>query len=874
MKRKILLTLLLAGVMSCSLGAIACSDDNDGGNDNVPSDGKPSIIELNAYDIVVTQGSAYELFVTTAGVYSVSWASQDPTVATVSAEGVVTGVAVGETIITATIDSEVIEVRVTVSAQGSLTAAVYFRLSDSSSTIFRGASKQLATRMQVGDTMVDNYTVTYTSSDPSVATVNETGKVEAISLGTTIITATATLDGKTYTATSTITVDSVEVLELSTDTLHLSATGDRANVQVDASVYTVQSGDLAVDPNYAGTMAYTSSDPSVFTVNDEGVLTAVGVGEASLRVTTSDGLTANASVIVHEYYARIDTAYDFLAIADHMDGYFELANDIDFTNVTFTPIGLGESGDPTAATAFNGYLNGNGYAVKNVTHQKADARSIFTILGKSGLIENISFENLTLPNSRAARSAGLVWHNYGTINNVRLSVTTNGEGTSENDWGFGGIVSANKGPSQNGVGKITNCMIQLTSNASSFDYTGAILNVNQGGTVSGCVALVNNAKIGTYTHTGSFGSIIATTATTSVETAAVLAQDIDLNQLCWQVNAIGLPTLKNDGAVVEAISLVRLASETTDYALAADVTDVFYYTADGKQSLTIENSGSDQVLTASTLSAFADGINTLYMRSGSGDNAKLSILTYTKVTKYLATADDFKTLQSNSSGAAGYYILTSDIALGQYNLGASQITLSGTIDGNGHTITYSFGEAHDRSLMGEITATGVVKNLGVNVTYYDGNKVRVAAIAQTNNGLIENVYTYITFSVPAQEANNAVYSSGGIVMTNAGTINNCIAQVHYTGKTAINDCTLGICVTNDEGAVISNTALVAILDNESAGTLNAVGINKGETSNLLKFSSVADLYATEEEFSAYGFELGDYWTLTADAITFAPQVSA
>ncbi len=202
----------------------------------------------------------------------------------------------------------------------------------------------------------------------------------------------------------------------------------------------------------------------------------------------------------------------------------------------------------------------------------------------------------------------------------------------------------------------------------------------------------------------------------------------------------------------------------------------------------------------------------------------------------ISTAEEFTAIPS---GSTGYYKLTADINLGAYNVGQS-VNFAGTLDGNGHTITYTTGAAHDKALFG--TMSGTVKNVIVKVSTYAGNQVDIAAICKTNAGHIENVYVDYTASVPGQNASHKDYSKAGMVMENKGTIKNSVVVVRYTGTTAIDSKLLAICAANS--GTVSNTAVITIVDNASAGTIPA-----GATgTNVVTYTSVEEF---EDNFATF-----------------------
>ncbi len=109
--------------------------------------------------------------------------------------------------------------------------------------------------------------LSWTSSNNSVATVDANGKVTAVALGTANIT--ASQNGMS--ATCVITVAGISLNKTSTTIVK------GRNEQLTASVYPYS------------TYTWTSSNPSVATVSDTGLVTAVANGTTTIKVTTEDG---------------------------------------------------------------------------------------------------------------------------------------------------------------------------------------------------------------------------------------------------------------------------------------------------------------------------------------------------------------------------------------------------------------------------------------------------------------------------------------------------------------------------------------------------------------------------------------------------------
>ena len=150
-----------------------------------------------------------------------------------------------------------------------------------------GAALELTATVAPED--ATNKSVTWSSSDDTVATVSATGEVTAVGAGSATITVT-TVDGS-FTATCAVTVSAATVavtgvtVSPKTDSL---AVGD-ADITLTATVAPAD----ATNKN----VTWSSSSDAIATVSDAGVVHAVGAGEATITVTTVDGSFTDTSVI-------------------------------------------------------------------------------------------------------------------------------------------------------------------------------------------------------------------------------------------------------------------------------------------------------------------------------------------------------------------------------------------------------------------------------------------------------------------------------------------------------------------------------------------------------------------------------------------------
>jgi parallel beta-helix repeat protein len=131
---------------------------------------------------------------------AIAWVSSNPSVAAVSASGLVTGVAAGTVIITAT--SEGVSGAGTLSVMPAPVASI--SVTPASASLDIGTTLQLAaTTRDASGNVLSGRPVEWTSSAPAIATVSASGVVTAVSVGTASITATS--EDKSAAATITVT---------------------------------------------------------------------------------------------------------------------------------------------------------------------------------------------------------------------------------------------------------------------------------------------------------------------------------------------------------------------------------------------------------------------------------------------------------------------------------------------------------------------------------------------------------------------------------------------------------------------------------------------------------------------------------------------
>ena len=217
--------------------------------------------------------------------------SSDPTVATVTAGGVVKGVGGGTAVITATTyNGHSAGCAVTVTP-----APVRLSYDFSKITMLKGDRIQIPEPTAYDkDGNVCPSTYSYASSSTRYATVSG-GTVKGVKTGTITITA-KSYNGKTASFKLTI-VDKLSGLTLapSEAVLYTNGTDYVDEQQLDA---TLPGGVTA-------TVLYTSSNPEVATVDQDGLVRAVSAGTTVIGVKTVDGKYASANITVKQLSSSI-----------------------------------------------------------------------------------------------------------------------------------------------------------------------------------------------------------------------------------------------------------------------------------------------------------------------------------------------------------------------------------------------------------------------------------------------------------------------------------------------------------------------------------------------------------------------------------------
>lgn len=243
-------------------------------------------VTLSQHEAEVTEGDELQLEATVApadaSTTAVVWTSSDETVATVDQEGKVTTLVPGTVKIAATCEAKSDTCFVTVKQRIYLAETV--TVTAPAEEMTEGETMQL-TAVVAPENTTDK-TLVWTSSDEEVATVDENGLVTAVAPGTVEIT--AACGEVTGSVTITVNMLVIEVESVTLDKEEIFATpGDQ--VQLTATVNPENATDK--------TVTWSSDNEAVATVDENGLVTAVADGEATITATCGEK-TATCHVMV------------------------------------------------------------------------------------------------------------------------------------------------------------------------------------------------------------------------------------------------------------------------------------------------------------------------------------------------------------------------------------------------------------------------------------------------------------------------------------------------------------------------------------------------------------------------------------------------
>lgn len=233
----------------------------NGGSGNLA---KGSSVQFNA-QAVLSDGSTLDVS------SQAAWFSSDQTKVTINAQGLATGIAVGTSTISASLNGVTSAGTVLTVTNATVTQ---IQITPPSLTLAKGTKGKLTAIATYSDNSTQDVSsqVVWNSSNIGVATINLSGEVSAVSNGS------ATLTGRVGAVTSNGV--SLSVTNASVNQIDLSATASTLAAGTKAQLTAVASYSDGSSQNITPLVSWSSSDSDVATVSTSGEVTAVSPGTA------------------------------------------------------------------------------------------------------------------------------------------------------------------------------------------------------------------------------------------------------------------------------------------------------------------------------------------------------------------------------------------------------------------------------------------------------------------------------------------------------------------------------------------------------------------------------------------------------------------
>jgi uncharacterized protein YjdB len=365
---------------------------------------------------------------------SVTWSSANTQVATVNESGLASGVAVGSALITASLGSEETTTELTITDATLNSLAI----TPANPSIANGLTKQfMATGTYSDGTSPDvTASVTWSSANTQVATVNESGLASSVAIGSTLITASLGSEETTTELTITdATLNSVAITPANPSianglTEQFTATG-------------TYSDGISVDITASAT--WSSAETDVATVNDSGLASALATGTSVVTATfvaksATSTLTVTDAVLSSIALTPVDPSIanglteQFTATGTYSDG----------TSIDISASVTWSSADTSVATVVSsGIASGiaNGSSIITATSGAISATSVLTVTDATLSSIAVTPANRSIPKNKTQQLKATGFFSDGTSTDITASADWSSANTSVATVNANGLAS-------------------------------------------------------------------------------------------------------------------------------------------------------------------------------------------------------------------------------------------------------------------------------------------------------------------------------------------------------------------------------------------------------------------------------------------------
>ena len=740
---KKLLYVLASLIFVSAIGAFAAACKPD--EPETPPENEITISISGAAERTLVEGHTLQLTAETNSKETVTWSSSSEENATVSALGLVTAVKEGKAVITASVEGKSAACSIIVERDTTLIGSYWigFEGGKTEEVVEKGETLPLRAALYLGGSgAVEGAALRYESDNENVATVDENGTVTAVASGTAHITVSYTpAEGDGVPAPDdavfTVVVPRDLRYEISSEKEDLALEADRNDreVQLTAAVY---EDETEISDEEYEKLVWTSSDPEIASVDENGNVTARSEGEVTITASYDIGSVSCAVTVWTDYIGSGEEFYAIYERENWAQGWYLLTDDIEIPPVGSDPAhsegilnytyvkgspqfsGMLDGGGHTLGNIYGRLFMGvNGGTIRNVTLKGESGYwgGLFGDYFESGLVENVTAE-ITFTKTEATNNTTEWWKrstggffNFaqgGTFRNVTVyAVIPDDIDTDASTEATAMISEMSAFGRSNAAGSIfENCRVYADNTAIQF---AALAQPTQFIDCSGTVEVWTgpytvehykpNAEGGYDLFlTENLKAPVGSTATAAAQPPEgyVLSEgyvgNVESAVIPYDGSAVTLKLYYvEEGLIIETEKDSYVFNLDANEVTAAASVVVEKFGAAVEDAEVIWSSSDPDVVAVDengNLTAKKEGEVTIYA-TYNGVSCNITAAVYTR---FIGSDADFaKIYATDAEGvpeyADGWYYVTADFATVNRNVQLINTPFSGRLDGNGYTIS-------------------------------------------------------------------------------------------------------------------------------------------------------------------------------------------
>jgi len=521
-----------------------------------------------------------------------SFTSSLPSVASIDQNGTITAKAAGTAQITVSNAKKTVFATCTVTV---IESAKAFLTLDVSTLVLTAESSYTLKSTYIPANDFDSKLVYFTSSMPSVATVDENGKITAVSAGTTVII--VTNEDKSASATCNVTVIPKPTASLTLDTTDITLTPNKT--------YTLKATYVPAYDSDSKKLVYTSSQPTVAHVDQNGTITAKAAGSTVITVSNSDG-SAKATctvtvkenkIILTQTSITLEINQDHTILPIYVPVYESDSKILTYISSNSAVATVDQNGKITA--------NNEGTATITISNDDGSAKATFTVTvipkPKASLTLDKTTLSLSVGNSITLNPTYVPAHDsdskvltYSSSHPSIATVDQNGKITAQTT-GTATITVANEDSSVKATCTVT--VISKPQSNLTLDKAAITLAVNKTYTLTPTYIPANDSDSMTLNYTSSAPTVATVDENGKITAKSVGTATITVSNHDGSAKATCAVTVKENKLTLEITRITiteggKYTIEATYTPADPSASKILTYTSNKTNIATVDSSGN------------------------------------------------------------------------------------------------------------------------------------------------------------------------------------------------------------------------------------------------------------------------------------------